>query len=364
MTNHFSYFSYFETQCRRKMDCACNSACNSACNNKTFIGLFPPNKNCKYTGPLPLIDSRVFAFDESDEVLESQFYDFVLALIHENFGLKDFLFLLKDFPLLLRASDIIIWLRSLYYKSAILENNVCVAMIGSTIDAFFEKKVFLRDITDPQAALDTFIFLKDNEIIYTILGTKRKTLSICITFSDNRELYVLETGLFGTVICGEHLEPCEKKIMSENYTKFIQNRDETGCDYFKLGLKDVSSALRGIFEELSFIPPKNFIPFIVGTDVYPGRDKRYWTFGEQNEFGYMRPSESTMIAFVGNCTKPEMKEPVDIYECSKGKVVELQYALKEFRVNGDLDCAFESHPKMLERVAKMVPALFQAININ
>jgi hypothetical protein len=242
-----------------------------------------------------------------------------------------------------------------------MENNICVATIGSTIDKSFSKKVFLRDITDPQAALDTFIFLEDSGTIYTILGTKRKTPNIHITFSDSRTLDVLETGLFGTIICGEHLEVNEKAQMTSNYFNYLKNQEETDRNYFKLDSKNVSAAIRGTLEELAFTPPSDFTPYIVGRDVQPGRDKRYWPFGTHNKFGYKRPSESTMIAFVGHCTKPDLKEPLDIYECTKGKVVDLEYALNEFRVGGALDCAFPSHPRMLQTVVKELPGMFASL---
>lgn len=346
--NSFSSLSYFEAIVARD---------NTASDNTVFLGPYPPNKQCKYTQPLPQLDSKVFSFDGTN--IEDQFYDFVSALISENFGLKDFMCLMKDYPSTLAASYIIDWYLSLFYKCVTLENNVCVAILGSTMDETFSKKVFLRDITDPQAALDTFIFLEDSGTIYTILGTKRKTSTIHITFSDGRSLDVLETGLFGTVICGEHLEASEKAQMSANYFQYLKNREETGRDYFKLDSKNVSAAIRGTLEELAFTPPSDFTPYIVGKDVQPGRDKRYWVFGNQNEFGYKRPSESTMIAFVGHCTKPDLKEPLDIYECTKGKVVDIEYALNEFRVGGRLDCAFPAHPRMLQTVVKMLPELFQ-----
>jgi len=348
--NSFSSFSYFENRVARD---------NTASENTVFLGQFPPNKQCKYTQPLPQIDSKVFSFDGTETELENQFHAFVSALVNENFGLKDFVCLLKEYPATMTASHIIHWYSSLYYKSATIENDVCVAILGSTLDESFSKKVFLRDISDPQAALDTFIFLEDSGTIYTILGTKRKSPSIRITFFDDRTLDVLETGLFGSVICGEHLEASEKTQMSSNFFQYMKNREETGREYFKLDSKNVSAAIRGTLEELAFVPPSNFTPYIVGKDVQPGRDKRYWVFGNHNEFGYKRPSESAMIAFVGHCTKPELKEPLDLYECSKGKVVELEYALKEFCVGGALDCAFPSHPRMFASVVKMLPDLFQ-----
>lgn len=353
MSNTFSSSSYYET--------IVSSETSDAQNSISYLGLFPPSKTCKFTQTLPTSGSRVFTFDKTEPELEHDLFDFLNALGAENFGMKDFLFLLKDYPQTMNAADIINWYRSLYYTNAQLENNVCVATLGSTIDSTYTKKVFLKDITDPQAALDTFIFLEDNGTIYTILGKKRKSPTITVKFSDGRVLDVLEIGLFGSVICGEHLEPNEKAQMNSNWFQYLKNRDETDRDFLKLDAKQVSASVRGTLEELGFVPPKNFVPFLVGKDNMPGRDKRYWEFGHSYKFGYKRPSESSMIAFIGKCTKPELKEPLDCYECSKGTVVDVAYALREFRVGGALDCAFPSHSRMLTDVVKKLPELFQEV---
>lgn len=325
-----------------------------------FMGQFPSgSKHCTYTKNLPLDGSKVFDIDLSLLEFESQFYNFLAALVKKNFGLIDFMYFMKSISPEMTAQSFYDWYSSLYYKSSSLENNVCVSIIGSTMDDTFSKKTFLKDITAPQEALDTFIFLKNKNTIYTILAYKRKTDSINVTFSDGRSINILRTGLFGNVICGENLEMGEKVQMNANWDKYNQNKTDTGLEYLKLNLKSVSAAIRGLLEELKFIPDENFTPYIVGKDTVPARDERYWVFGDNDEFGYERPSESTMIAFVGHCAKPELDEPLDTYECSKGSVVDLEYALREFRVGGQLDCAFPSHPRMLGNVAKMLPDLFQ-----
>jgi len=146
--------------------------------------------------------------------------------------------------------------------------------------------------------------------------------------------------------------------MNSNWFQYLKNRDETGRDFMKLDEKQVSANIRGLLEELGFQPDSNFTPYLVGKDVIPGRDARYWTFGDSNQYGYKRPSASTMVAFVGNCKAPELADPLDLYECSKGTVVELDYALREFTEVGKLRCAFPSHSRMLQNVTKMLPDLF------
>jgi hypothetical protein len=323
-----------------------------------FLSLFPPGPSqCKYTKPLPQDGSNVFDYPDFQD-FEKQLYQFICALVDENFGLKDFIFLMNVYSSEISSKEIYDFYQSLYYKSSIIDKDICVATIASKIDSAYEKKVYLKDTTAPQEALDTFIFLKDEGTIYTILGTKRKSPTMTITFTANRSLSVLEIGLFGSVICGEHLELNEKAEMNSNWFQFLKNREETGRDYFELNKKKVSSSIRGLLEELAFTPDESFTPYIVGKDIIPGRDGRYWKFGKDEKYGYKRPSGSIMIAFVGHCKAPELDEPLDTYECSKGSVVELEYALREFNVDGKLNCAFPSHPRMLQNVTKILPQLF------
>lgn len=329
-----------------------------AITNNGFLSLFPPGvSQCKYTKPLPLDGSSVFTYPDFDD-FEKQFYQFVCALVEARFGLKDFMFLMNSYQSEMSARQFYDFYTSLYYKSSSIDKGICVAVIGSKIDSSYEKKVYLKDITAPQDALDTFIFLEDGGTIYTILARKRESPYVTITFSGNRSLKILEIGLFGFAVCGEHLEASEKAEMNSNWFQFLKNREETGRDFLKLNEKQVSSSTRGLLEELSFTPDKTFTPHIVGKDVIPGRDPRYWEFGDNGQFGYKRPSGSTMIAFVGHCKAPTLDEPQDSYECSKGIVVELDYALREFSVDGKLNCAFASHPRMLGNVTKMLPQLF------
>jgi len=340
-TSFENSFSYFET-----------------ITSNGFLSIYPPGqKLCKYTKPLPVDGSRIFDFPSFAE-FENAFYQFLLQLADEDFGLKDFMYLMNKFSSEMSAQSFYDFYTSLYYKSSSLENDICVAVLGSTLDTAWEKKAYIKDISAPQEALDTFIFLNDSGTIYTILGTKRKSPVVKVTFSGERFVDVLEIGLFGSVICGEHLEAHEKAQMNSNWFQYLKNRDETGRDFMKLDEKQVSANIRGLLEELGFQPDSNFTPYLVGKDVIPGRDARYWTFGDSNQYGYKRPSASTMVAFVGNCKAPELADPLDLYECSKGTVVELDYALREFTEVGKLRCAFPSHSRMLQNVTKMLPDLF------
>ena len=326
-----------------------------------YLSIFPPGpKQCTFKQALPTDGDRVFNFgDLTFDQFEQMFFDFLSALVQHNFGLKDFMFLMKAISPEMTSQSFYDWYSSLYYKSSSLENDICVSILGSTNDLDFTKKVYIKDITAPQEAIDSFIFLEDQGKIYTILGTKRKSPTIKITFSDGRTLDVLDTGLFGSVICGEHLEGSEKAQMNSNFSQYLKNRDETGSEYLKLSEKQVSAAIRGLLEELNFTPDQNFTPFLVGKDVMPGRDERYWKFGQDARYGYKRPSGSTMIAFVGHCKTPELEEPLDQYECSKGIVVELEYALREFCIDGKLACAFPAHARMLRDVTKILPEFFE-----
>ena len=146
--------------------------------------------------------------------------------------------------------------------------------------------------------------------------------------------------------------------MNDTYFRYLKNRDETGHQILKLDTKSSSAPIRSLLEELGFVPTAEFTPYMIGKDTTPGRDERYWEdVFEGVRYGYKHKSSSLMVAFVGPLQQVELGEPRDTYECSKGQIVELDYALREFRVGGKLDCAFTSHSRMLGDAVKLLPEL-------
>jgi len=331
-----------------------------------YASLFPTNDiKCNYIGELPVNGSKLFDFEgKSRDVLENELHQFLMALSTYNFGIKDNLFFLNKIQQDMNSSDILDFIESLYFKSSSLENSQCVSFIGSTIDDTFNLKLYVKGASLPQEAIDTFVFFQDesDNKIYTMLGTKRKSPTVSVHFTDGRVVNVIEIGLFGTVIVGEHLEQSEKKEMNSTYFKFLKNRDETDKQFLKLDTKNVSTITRGLLEELGFEPSSQFTPFMLGKDQIPKRDLRYWEIiYDDVTFGYQRRSSSLMVAFVGKCKRPELGEPLDQYECSKGTIVDIDYAYREFRVGSayKLDCAFASHPRMFRETVELLPELFK-----
>jgi hypothetical protein len=325
--NFFSTFSYFE--------------------NKTdggYLSLYPsgPGK-CQYTSEIPKNGTNVFKIQTNDIYRQLNF--FLHELKKNNFGFSDFFFLAKPSDAY-TASEIIEWYKSLYYENGIIENQICKIQVKTNLDPSFSKTCYLKDTPLPQEALDTFVFFcNDNKKIYTALGTKRKAPSVTVSFVAD-QISILKVGMFGTVILGEHLEAFEKKEMNDAFVAFQENQKKTGKNVMKIQTRQMKPSMRALAEEFGLHSDQfNFQTYIIGKDTRDGRDPRYWTFGNNGEYGYKRQSESLMVAMISNCEAPsEIPEPLDIDECSKGVIVSVDYALKEFNETGKLKCAFPSHP--------------------
>ena len=323
----FSTFSYFE--------------------NKTdygYLSLYPsgPGK-CQFTKALPQNSQSVFQIEGASIYIQLNL--FLKELKKNNFGFSDFFFLAKPSDSY-TASELVEWYKSLYYENGIMENGICKIQVKSTVDNTFSKCCYLKDTPLPQEALDTFVFFcNDKGNIYTALGTKRKAPSVTISFVAD-QINVLKVGLFGTVILGEHLEAFEKKEMNEAFAAFQLHQKKTSQNVMKIASRNVKPSMRALAEEFGIRSDEfNFDTYIVGKDTRDGRDPRYWTFGNQNQYGYQRQSESLMVAMLSHCDAPtEIPEPLDIDECSKGVIVSVENALKEFTETGKLKCAFPSHP--------------------
>jgi len=347
-TSVFSGFSYFEN----KID------------NMCFVSAYPPGPNrCVYTGDLPVTNTYLFKdlFSQySPEELSTQLYDFLASLSAETFGFADFFFLLKDFPSQLYSESIIRWYSSLYFSDSVMVDGVCRATVRSDDDDSFTKTVYIKDTTLPQEALDTFVFFASNNKIFTALGNKVKSPSLTINFTgQEKKLDVLKVGMHGTVILGEHLEAYEKKDMNTAYEEFLKNKETTGQEFLKIKGRAVKPAMRNLAEEFGFKSDDfQFDTYLVGMDTLDGRDPRYWTFGNNNQYGYQRPSQSLMIALVAHCDAPDtIPEPEDTHECTKGVIVSTEYALQEFSTSGKLKCAFPSHPRQFADCIKLLPFL-------
>jgi len=345
--NSFSSFMYFGVEIQTP-------------SGSIFAHAFPAEAGNTFSGVAPEVGSRVFSqtFTESDLKL------FLAALKRFKFGLRDFLsFFCLPPPLTedrqLEAFEICSFLQTLYWSSFTMENGVLVGVMRFTEDSKFEKKVYITDRPSKQEALDTFIFFRDTktQICHTILANKKKTPWFIIHFTDDTMISVLDTGLYGTAIVGEHLNPDEKKGMTSQLAAYKQHVAETGQRYMLLDPKTISAPIRSALEELGYKLPSSFTPYMCGVDNMHGRDARYVRFGENNEFGVDRESTSVMIVFIGDCDIPQLGNPEDTFECSKGTVCTLEHARREFKVGGSMEPAFVSHPRMLNDVVTILDSV-------
>lgn len=331
--NHFKNLSYFEFKAPIAL-------------NWMYISAYPTNRCAPYLGQLPRDSEQVFKHCTPDNLKS-----FLVALQKNNFGLSDFMWFLKDIQSEMTAESIIEWMHSLQFTQIVQKDKVYESVLTSSVDSSFSKKVYIKGSSLPQEALDTVVLFTGSKQIMTLIGAKAKSPLIKIRFPDDSVVEVLKVGLFGNIIVGEHLEASEKAMMSSMYDNFIQS----GRTSMMLRKKQGSAAVRAIMEETGFVISTEFSaqPYMIGRDNDNGRDPRYWTFGE---YGYERYSETTVIAMVFNTDAPKViPEPLDFEECSKSQIVSFEYALKEFKKNGKLSPAFDSHPKLLSMCAKVLP---------
>jgi hypothetical protein len=326
----FSTFSYFE--------------------NKTdagYLSKYPsgPGK-CKFTGSIPANGTAVFKITTPN--LYQHLINFLYALKQNEFGFSDFFFLAQQNDTnTYTGRELIEWYQSLYFENGVIENDICKIQIKSNLTSTFSTTCYLKDTPLPQEALDTLVFFC-NTSTYTALGNKRKSESVSVHFISD-VISLLNVGMHGTVILGEHLEANEKKEMNSAFDAYRENEKKTGKQYMRISDRAVKPAMRALAEEFGFHSTDfNFETYIVGKDTQDGRDPRYWTFGNSGEYGYKRHSESLMVALLAKCEIPtEIPDPEDLSECSKGVIVPVEYALSEFSTTGHLKCAFPSHPRQL-----------------
>ena len=307
-----------------------------------YVSMFPSTKTT-YSTPMPKLFDTVFNASLKDE---DQFLHLLYAMKKNNFGFLDFFwFLPLPVNKVYSDSEIVIAIKSLYYEPLSRTPNYGVANIKSSLYKDFEKKVYIKDTSLPQEAIDTIpLFINtETNTQYVALGYKKKSDDISVLFRNATKITVLSVGIYGYVLYGEHLEPSEKAAMED------VEKTAVGKYPYQIKDKQVSPALRCLLEEGGFnLTSKDCKCYYLGKDFHEARDSRYWTFGDDVIFGYNRPSFSHTVCVVieGNPPK-ELNEPKDTDECSKGILITKEEALKEFNVNGKYPPAFSSHVRQL-----------------
>jgi len=309
-----------------------------------------------YEKMFPVDKNKVF---DEEEISEVKVFDFLLEMKKINFGFRDFFwFVPKEIEKGLCFETLKNWLSSLYYTlSSPLEvtKNYGVFFIKSKLDEKFHLKVYVKSTPLPQEAIDVIPIFVDveNQKKCVVLGTKKKSDSLTISFSKNKEIELLTVGIFGKVIFGEHLEKEEKAAMAEIRSQFNNSPIPVKKQ------KQVSAALRALLEEGGFtFDQENIECFYVLKHNAYGRDVRYWPFGETFvseegeetywKYGYPRSSTSdTVVVIIKGKVPNVLPDPVDQIECDKPVVLDCEDAMK-FLYSEKHKLAFPSHYHQLE----------------
>ena len=321
-----------------------------------YVSLFPSNLTVFDEKSLPANESKVFTEEDVDE---KKVYDILSELKKVNFGFRDFFwFVPKEIEKELTFEVLKEWLLSLYYTfpdDSEITKHYAPSIIRSFKDNQFNLKVYIKSTSLPQEAIDVIpIFVDDeNQKKCVVIGTKKKSDSLIINFSDNKEVELLTVGMFGKVIFGEHLEKDEKAGMAEIRSQFKNSPIPVKKQ------KQVSAALRALLEEGGFVFDQENIEcyYVLKHNAY-GRDPRYWPFGETMvspegeetywKYGYPRSSTSdTVVVMVKGIVPDVLPDPIDQIECDKPVILNCEDAM-EFLYSEKYKLAFPSHYHQLE----------------
>ena len=232
------------------------------------------------------------------------------------------------------------WMSSLYYdNNYVVEANHIKCTMKSTLSLEFSLPCYITSTSLPQEAIDSIPVSKGPEGLRVILGRRAANPPVLVS-SGYFDVGI--AGKPGYILYGEHLEPSEKKKIDVLYDKFLQS----GKSIMEISMQDSSSALRALYEEGGLEITGKISAYMLKKDDAPGRDARYWTFGENGKFGYKRVSSSYNILLIIP-TLDKLPEPKDTIECQKGVIITEKEARTEFRVGGKYDPVFPAHVRQL-----------------
>ena len=304
-----------------------------------YVSLFPSNKTT-FSGSLPNLETPVF------EDLEIDMFNLLNAMEKINLGFLDyFWFIPSSKDNTYTEKYILTAMKSLYYEPVSTTAHYGLVKIRSYLHPEFVKTAYIKDNSLPQEAVDVIPVFTDDSMgdRFVVLGYKKKSDNVTVTFEDKEPITMLSVGIYGHVIFGEHLETSEKAKME------MIHATANGNYPFSINDKEISPVLRTLLEEGGFALSANQCKCkYVGMDNVKGRDIRYGTFGEGGMFGYERTSFSYTVR-VDISGKPPMSvpEPVDTKECSKGVIITYEEAMREFKEGGKYPPAFPSHCRQL-----------------
>lgn len=319
--------------------------------NGKFVGMFPSTKT-SFTSDLPQLGDKVFLPSSQDIEDLSQLTQ---AMQPIDLGFNDLFWFLPSLALVpdkktFTVDEILDEMASLYYEPISSTINFGVVSIRSTLFQSFAKNAYIKDTSLPQEAIDSIPIFNDAETQqkFVALGYKKKSAEMMVTFGA-KTVALLTTGIYGFVIYGEHLEVEEKKKMDSVEVQ------AAGKYPFEINEKGISPALRTLLEEGGFrLTSASCRCFYMGKDATKdeeeSRDIRYGKIQSEDGqvFGYARSSFShTVLVLVEGNPPKELNEPVDAKECSKGVIITLEEALKEFQSGGKYKPAFASHVRQL-----------------
>lgn len=336
--NSFSPFSYYEANAGTHYVSAFPSV-----NTSPFLG--------KTTG-FKLFDRPTFTEDELKTYLK--------FLASMNFGFKDNIgWLLPNFDnsrTNYSASELCDHMNLLEIISTDVDQYATLATVASTVlpTPFVLR---LHEQTSPQKAIDTIPCYVNGEYVVTTVGYKKRSPEVSVTFSDGEVVSLLNIGIFGHINgAGEHVNARQEGV---KVNECISEHRPTINDKDKVALyKDVAIANRGLIEEVGLDVENDAHAkfFIFGISDKPGRDVRYANqqyvseSGQMYEFGYLRSSESILVASIIKAIPPEsLPDPSDIHEmeADKTRLIKLDDLVDEFRVGGKFEPAFPEHVNQL-----------------
>jgi len=305
-----------------------------------YVSLFPSNKTT-FAGSLPSLHTPVF------EDVKMNIFNLLTAMKDNKLGFFDYFWFIPSSKDVHTYTEkyIQIVMDSLYYEPVSSSQHYGTVNIRSYLNPEFIKTAYIKDNSLPQEAVDVIPIFTDDSMgdRFVVLGYKKKSDDVTITFEDNQSISLLSVGIYGHVIFGEHLEPSEKAKMEKVHF------DANGVYPFSMNSKEISPVLRTLLEEGGFeLKNSECKCMYVGKDDMKGRDIRYWTFGEGGMFGYERTSFSyTVRVDISGKPPVSIPEPLDTKECSKGVIITYEEAMLEFKSGGKYPPAFPSHYRQL-----------------
>jgi hypothetical protein len=338
-----------------------------------FISRFPTTATT-LAWPFPegiIKTGMIFEAFEHEKNWPESFDNYMRTLASNNLGLCDMFWWLP--PQLFTSGkpfdSALLWkyIKCATFETGKLTKHHQLITIKNTLHPEFSVVSYFKNQSLPGETMDVVpCFVTPDGKMYSALAYKDESARIPVKLGSGDVINVLQTGIFGNVICSDDILPSAKSDID----KLRVSWKDTDKQPIFISNREITSTMRTITEAagLKATNAELFYVSFSQTDSEPCRDIRYSRIydGSILRYGYPigRISSAHTLCYVVHCEPRSNPIPEDQKECGESIILPVSSIRKNFRVGGLFEPAFPEHVEQMTTVLNFIEKYGPTFNLE